>query len=172
MEDKLYTVAEAAAYLDLTLSNVKNHIHRGNLGYAPGTTRLTQATLDQFRQNRRRIHIARQHNYLGSPHPVSYALLFIITNTDDRPLWEIATTLQVGHIREMQSNRARNQKPSYQYHARGVPERRLAELLEPYLRIKREQAHVFLEFPMIGYGNRQPVPPDIEQQRAECYEAI
>lgn len=56
MSEKLYTTAEAAKYLGLSVSALKNHIYEvGDLhGHKVGNVLLfTQAELDRFRREKR-----------------------------------------------------------------------------------------------------------------------
>jgi len=51
----LYTTAQAAEYLDLSISTVKYHVYQGNLKpEKPGHDLIfTKAMLDEFNQNKR-----------------------------------------------------------------------------------------------------------------------
>lgn len=52
---ELYTTAQAAEYLDLSISTVKYHVYQGNLKpEKPGHDLIfTKAMLDEFKQNKR-----------------------------------------------------------------------------------------------------------------------
>lgn len=201
-EARLYTISEAATYLGVATITIRSAVSRNRLAYVPGTKCFTQAVLDDYNTHRpagQRIpveaidplfwawmagfvdgegcfHIARQRATPGGRPRDGFILLLIVTNTDPRPLFAIQETLRVGRVVAMQSeaNQTRNQRIGGQYQVRGRHAQIIAGALRPYLRVKDQQADVFMAFPYppAEINLYLPVPESIRQARAELYEEI
>ncbi|MBA7661734.1 hypothetical protein ES703_69754 [subsurface metagenome] len=78
----------------------------------------------------------------------SYRPTFIICNTDKKILEDIRQYLSLTTKLRVMKAPNPNSKTGYQLVTRGIDEcKSIATLLEPYLRLKKEQAQIIMQFP-------------------------